>query len=306
MTGSLLTRLFRYGMIVRSLAFPGALIALTLLLTVWVVTGTQPPPRLAVSPELASSQLEVALAEVGLDMAVTDAPREWVETGRAVGGSDGQSYFVPATTRSSLAGEYALRGVLGTSWRPAIPDLPGPEQVQTLGALIGRILLGIFSLYGVVFGAAMVARDREDGSLEVDCSLAIPRWVHGTARLLAGSLVLCAFLATSLLMLQSLIGVEDLLGWTGHGTAAAIGSVSLGMVSAGRSKSRTGLGTALALGLTLVTGFFGVGVVAPWIGQWLPMASIVTGGSPVGALVTALLLAVTSATLLTRFGLRAG
>ena len=304
MTRSLLTRLLRYGMIVRSLAFPATLIALTLLLTVWVVQGTQPAPILAVTTEFSSAVLERELHQVGLAMQVVEDPLEWVQTGRATAGTDGQTYWVTSTSRRTLSGEHAVRRVLGANWRPAIPDLAPPEQIQMLGTLIARVLLGIFSLYGVVFGAAMVARDREDGSLEVDCSLPIPRWVHGTARITAGATLLIVFLTSSLFMLQALVGVADATNWILHGTAASVSSVALGLVSAGRARLNTGFGAALALGLTLATALFGIGYGAPTVGQHLPLASIITGGDPLTPLFSGSLLTAFAILWFTRFGLR--
>ena len=304
LTRSLLTRLLRYGMIVRSLAFPATLIALTLLLTVWVVQGTQPAPIMAVTSEFSSSQLDHELKRVGLSMQVVDDPMQWVQSGRATAGTDGATYWVSSTSRLTLAGEHAVRTVLAANWRPAIPELAPPEQIQALGTLIARVLLGIFSLYGVVFGAAMVARDREDGSLEVDCALPIPRWVHGTARVSAGSALLIVFLTSSLYMLQALVGVMNANQWLIHGTAASLASVALGLVSAGRAKLNTGFGAALALGLTLATALFGIGYGAPIVGQHLPLASIVTGGDPLVPLLSSSVLTLFAIAWFTRFGLR--
>ena len=304
MTRSLVTRLLRYGMIVRSLAFPGTLIALTMILTVWVVQGTQPAAILAVTPEVSSPILQKELQQVGLTMQETEAPLEWVMSGQAAAGTDGQTYWVTSTSRVALSGEHAVRTVLGANWRPAIPDLAPPEQIKTMGTLIARVLLGIFSLYGVVFGAAMVARDREDGSLEVDCSLPIPRWIHPSARVIAGSVLLTVFLTSSIFMLQALIGVADAHSWLIHGIASSVASVALGLVSAGRARLNTGFGAALALGLTLATALFGIGYAAPQIGQHLPLASLITGGEPLVPLLSSGILSLVAIFWFTRFGLR--
>lgn len=304
LTISLIVRLLRYGMIVRSLTFPGALIAITLLLTVGVVSGTQPPPILAVTPNIESVYVDTAAKEVGLEMVVSTNPKKRVQKGRAAAGSDGVTYWVTGTNRTTLAGEHALRKALGSSWRPAIPHLPAPEQIQQLGTLIVRFLLGIFSLYGVVFGAAMIARDREDGSLEVERALPVPSWVHGTARLSAGALLLGAFATISIWLVQALVGVADSPEWLGHGYAACLTSLAFGLTSAGRARLNTGFGSALALGLTLTTAFLALGYVLPSVGKYLPLGSIATGGSPIIPLANAVLLALLSLLWFTRFGLK--
>ena len=147
-------------MILRSLSFPAALISLTLVLTVAVISWTRPPPVLVVTPQLYSQDLATALDVHDIVLTRDEAPESWVRTSRATAGSDGNTFWVSGTTQTSLTTEIVLRQTLGSTWRPSVPSLPAPETIHELGALIVRLLLGIFALYGVVFGTAMVARDR--------------------------------------------------------------------------------------------------------------------------------------------------
>jgi len=304
LTGTLIQRLLRYGMILRSLSFPAVLISLTLVLTVGVVSWTRPPALLVITPDLYSTHLEEELSKHNIGLVRDSSPENWVRRGAASAGSDGVKFWVSGITQTSLTSESVLRSALKTSWRPTIPSLPSPDRIHQLGALIVRLLLGIFSLYGVVFGTAMVARDREDGSLELDCTLPVRRWVHGTARCLAATTLLCAFLVLSTWMMQAIIGVSNATTLIAHGMAASLASVSLGIVSAGRAKLNSGFGSALALGLTITTACFGIGYGLPGIGQYLPLASVVTGGPAVVPFCTSIVLASGCVLWFTRYGLK--
>lgn len=303
LTATLIRRLLRYGMILRSLSFPAALISLTLVLTVGVISATRPPARLVVTPSLYTKDLAKELQTHDIELISDSEPETWVRNGAATAGSNGVQFWVSGVTKTSLTSEAILRTALGSSWRPTTPSLPKPERIHQLGALIVRLLLGIFSLYGVVFGTAMVARDREDGSLEIDCTLPVRRWVHGAARCLAASTLLVVFLILSTWMMQAIIGVSGATNLILHGVSASLASVSLGIVSAGRAKINSGFGSALALGLTITTACFGIGYALPSIGKFLPLASVVTGGPVAVPLATSTLLALSCVTWFTRYGL---
>ena len=57
-----------------------------------------------------------------------------------------------------------------------------------------------------------------------------------------------------------------------------------------RGGPRTNFSGPLAGALSAATGLFGLGYALPAVGSWLPMASVVTGGSPIAPLGVALLL----------------
>lgn len=304
LTASMLVRLLRYGAIIRSLVFPAGLVGLTLVLTLAVLSLTKVDPVIAVSADLFSQELQEAMDKEGLEVRVTSTPELDVRAGRAAGGSDGTFYWATGMTRDAALGESILRRVRGASWRYAVPKPSDVTDISHFGALMLKLLSGIFSLYGVVFGAAMIARDREDGTLEVDCSLPIPRWLHGASRLSAGCILLSVFLTVSAMVVLSLVGIDHWMRGLSHGIAASMASLGIGLASVGKAKLKSGFGTALATGLTATTALYGVGYVAPAIGQYLPLSSLLTDGPVVSPLVGACILLVVANLYFTRAGLK--
>jgi hypothetical protein len=138
--------------------------------------------------------------------------------------------------------------------------------------------MSIFSLYGVVFGAGLTARDRDDGTLALELSLATPRWVHGAARWLAGTVVLGIWVVLGVAFTGALLGLPDPAAALSDGLAAATASVALGLASVGRASIKTGFAASLALGLVGTTGLLGLGALWPDGGRFIPLASIAAGG----------------------------
>ena len=179
LTLTLIRRLLRYGMILRSLSFPAALISLTLVLTVAVISWTRPPPVLVVTPQLYSQDLATALDVHDIVLtAMKHRNRGCARVAPPVQTAIRFGFREPRKPASRLK---SRRPDIRIDVAAQRPILPAPETIHELGALIVRLLLGIFALYGAVFGTAMVARDREDGSLELDCTLPVHRWVHGAS-----------------------------------------------------------------------------------------------------------------------------
>jgi ABC-type transport system involved in multi-copper enzyme maturation permease subunit len=143
---------------------------------------------------------------------------------------------------------------------------------------MAMLVLAIYALYGVVFGAAMVARDRDQGTLEVELSLPVPAWTHGASRWIAASLVLASWMVLGVAAFVAWIGVEDPGAVVRIGLAAATGAVALGLGSVGRAGLKVGFASSLAAGLTAASALFGLGYAAPDIGVHLPLGSIVAGG----------------------------
>jgi hypothetical protein len=142
-----------------------------------------------------------------------------------------------------------------------------------------ELLCAIYALYGVVFGAGSVARDRTDGTFEAELAMAVPRWMHGAARWIAGSLVLGAFLTLSVLVYDGLAGVGEAGPILRHGLAATTGTTAVGLLSVGRASLRGGFGATLAIGLTTMTFLFGIAFVIPGAAPYVPIASVASDGN---------------------------
>jgi hypothetical protein len=288
LTVALLRRLAREGLVVRSLSFPIALTLGTLVLTVGFVAWLRYTPTVALSPELATDSLQVALVDGGFRPIVVDDPHAALTDGTAWAATDGHTLWMRGGGPGALVVESLVRRHVAASWRPdADVPRPGLSAATAMGRRVVVLLGVLFALYGVVFGAGMVARDRDDGTFEVELSLGVSRWVHGAARLVAGSSVLAAFLILGVALCGAILGLDDPLAMTRHALACAAGSTAIGLLAIGRGGLQAGFTGPLALGMSVATGLLGVGVAAPGLGAWLPLASLTTAGSGWEALVGA-------------------
>lgn len=271
-----LLRIAREGLVVRALIWPGLLTALTLVISSTVVLAFYTDNELALEP--GHPELVAQLEDLGLAVVEDPDPRALVDAEavpRAAYQSEGQ--WVLATTRSgrlSLATEGVLREEIGANWRLKTPK-PGARQVE-LGATL-RVLVGmlgvLYALYGVVFGAAALSRDRASGSLDADLSLPIHRGVHALARILASTLALSAGIAITLGLLAALIGVGRPLAWWAAVTLAGASCTALGLawMAASPGESLTG---PLSRGMTLSLAAISLGFWQPELGRHLPLASM--------------------------------
>jgi hypothetical protein len=267
----------REGLVVRSLVFPVALTVLTLFATIGAVILFRPPGIVALrdDPELVS-----ALAEKRLVPLVVDDPERAVRDGVARVGTDGRTVWMLGEGPEARVTEAILRDRVHARWVPSPNvNLPRGAVARAFGSRLATLMAGVFALYGVVFGAGMVMRDRDDGTLEAERSLPVHAWMHGAARWIAGTLCLAAFLALSLLVFDALVGVDDIGALFRNGAAGAGAATALGLVSVRREGASAGFGGALALGLVLTSALMAAGVLAPGVGRWLPLGSIAAGGS---------------------------
>lgn len=275
--GSHLKRLLRESMARRALGFPVVLTTATLLATLAVVSLGRGVPAVAVAGAVDPTVAE-ALAERGLRAVPTEDPAAAVQDGAAVLGVRGRHLWT-AGGRDALEAEAVLRQSAGASWRPAPPPLPGRAQAASQGQTIATLLMAIYALYGVVFGAGMIARDREDGTLEVELTLGLPRGIHGLTRWTAATAVVGLWVALAILFTASLLGLPDPGATLRHGVAASGSAVALGLASVGRAGLQSGFAASLAAGLSVTTGLLGLGYALPSVGAWLPLASLAAGGS---------------------------
>ncbi|MFK7928197.1 MAG: ABC transporter permease subunit [Myxococcota bacterium] len=290
--GAHLKRLLRENMARRALGFPVVLTTLTLLATLAVVSIGRGRPIVSVHPDTPAS-LQAAVESSGLQTLTDANPHERVQERGAVLGIHGTQLW-SVGGRDALIAEAHARRTLGSTWTPKPPPLPGPDQSQQQGMTIATLLLAIYALYGVVFGAGMIARDRDDATLEVELTLALPRWIHGATRWLAATLVVGLWIGLAVAFTAVLMGLPDPWATARHGLGAAAAAVALGLASVGRAGLRSGFAASLAAGLSVTTGLLGLGYALPAVGAWLPLGSLAaqsgTGWPPLlGSLVIAAL-----------------
>ncbi|TVQ87099.1 MAG: hypothetical protein EA397_19300 [Deltaproteobacteria bacterium] len=287
--GSHLQRLLRESMVRRALGFPVILVGATLLLTLLVVGVFRGPSVLTHDHPLPDHEQATLRAE-GFTLRHHASPRESIASREAVFAVQSARWYTDGS-RQAIEAERVVRQSRGASWWPRPAPLPGIEASVHQGVLMASLILAIYALYGVVFGAGMVARDRDEGNLEAELSLPIPSWLHGASRLLAATLILGTWMALGVSFITALIGTVDPWALGRIGASAALGSVAIGLGSVGRSGLKTGFAATLATGLSMATGLFGLGYALPEVGEWLPLASIIAGGSGWGPMASATLLA---------------
>lgn len=281
LTASMLRRMLREGLVLRSLVFPLALTAGTLVATLVVVSATAVPPVVAVPPGWSDPAIEQRLAGYGFRTEPFADPMAAVLDRDARAATDGRTLWASGWTTDGIVVEAALRERHGSRFvlEPVV-GLPRAADLSWAGALLARLMGAVFALYGVVLGAGMVARDRDDGTLAAEFVLPLPRWLHGASRFVAASTVLAAFVTASLLVFDALIGVPAVAAAARHSVAACTTAVAVGLVSVGRSGLRGGFAGRLAAGLATSFGLYALGVASPALAPWVPIASLgeVRGG----------------------------
>lgn len=276
LTGSHLQRLLREPMVRRALGFPIVLVGLVLGLTLLIVGVLRGPSVVADARGLDAAG-RAALVDAGFVVVDVADARAAVADRQALLGVAPDAWF-SAGGRDAILAEQALRRARGAPWWPEPPPLPDAAYAQRQGRGMAALILAIYTLYGVVFGAAAIARDRDQGTLEAELALPAPAWVHGASRALAAAGVLAAWMIIGITAFAAWIGVADGPALARIGAAAALAAVALGVGAIGRAGLNAGFAAALAGGLSAATALFGVGYAAPSVGAWLPIASIVAGG----------------------------
>jgi ABC-type Na+ efflux pump permease subunit len=296
-TVDLVRRLMREKHVVRSLLWPIALVPITLMFTVfgfvWLEGDWPVGVQAGADPSVAT-----ALRDAGFTPVEVADARSAVLNGTTRTATDGQTVWAASMRGRALQIERALRVRAGADWMVARARPPVADQSQ--GSRVMGVIGVLFVLFGVVFGAGMVARDRDDGTLEAELALGVRRWVHGAARWVAGSVVLLAHYALAVLVLHAILGVEGAWQVARHGIAACAGSVAVGLLVVGRAGLKAGFSGPLASGLALASGLVAVGLVAPAVGGWLPIASMLAGGDGFAPLVGALALGAAAIAVFTR------
>jgi len=293
LTASMIQRLLREGMVLRSLVWPGLVASGTLMVTVAFLALTRPSRSIAVPPDL-PDDLVAALEErqFALLRMEPEAIPAAIEQGRQPIGTDGTTLWVRGSSVVSLEVEYLLRRRAGARWMPLPEPLPDAASASLAGRNIVRVLGMLFVMYGAVFGLGGVARDRDNGSLEAELALPVPRWISGMSRWLASTFTLGLFFTLSILWIAAIVGVKDAPSVIRHGIAACGASVAIGIGIVGTAGLKQGFAGPFALVVVVLTGITTLGALGI---DWLPLASLFSEGSGWPAIAVAMVMGVISA-----------
>jgi hypothetical protein len=277
LTGSLVRRLLREPLVLRSLVFPVLITAGVLLGFLAIVAVVKAPMVVAVPPGFASARLSADLAQYELRVAEFKDPANAVQWGLARAGTDGSTVWTRGPVVEGGLVERVLREQRGSRWRldaEASRPSAGGREARDTGRRFARMLASIFALYGVVFGAGMIARDRADGSLGVEFTLPSSRMLPGLARFAAAFLVLTAFLVPSLWVLDALVGVPHIAVMCRLGVAAAAASAGIGLATMAQSGVKGGFAGPLGVALIAAFGALVTGRLVPAMAPWMPIGSL--------------------------------
>jgi hypothetical protein len=278
LSASIVLRLLREGLVVRALAWPGLLTALSLFVSAAVTIAWRQNPVIYVSDASMAAPLEAAhflpIIDPAAAASLADGRAEravWREDGRLV---LGVTWGGTLTTKA----EGALRDAVGERWRIESPPPQKSERDRGELRLITGAVAGIvgllFTLYGVVIAAGSLYRDRSSGVLESDLALPVERWLHAAARLVALSVVLGPALAVSLWIVDALLPISDLPTWMFADLLATLTGGALGVALMARANAGRGFSGPLSQALTASMALISFGYVQPAIGRFLPLTSL--------------------------------
>lgn len=275
---AIVLRLLREGLVVRALAWPGLLTAMSMFVSASATIAWRNNPVIYVSDSALVAPLELDAFEVTVDpnpeATLLDGRSEravWVENGHYVLGQTWGGLL-------TLKAESRLRELRGDRWRIHLPPLvKRSRDSEDLGPITGMLagIVGLlFTLYGVVIGAGSLYRDRSSGVLESDLALPIPRWTHAAARLVALATVLGPALVVSLLIVDALLPIHHIGMWMFECFVAALLGGVLGVALMARSDARRGFSGPLSQALTLNMAMVSLGYWAPDVGRFFPLLSL--------------------------------
>jgi hypothetical protein len=274
-TLSLTVRLLRERFVIRSLVWPPIISVLALGGTVAVALLLGRAPIVAVGPDAAA--LEPALRAEGLAVVEAGDPEASARSGAVDAATDGRSVWGHRGSTEPV--ERVVRRAVHASWYPAGGQSDRGQPNASTNGLLPRLVAILYPLSGAVFGLASVARHRDDGTLEAELALPIPRWVPGAARWIAPTVVLGAAILGNILLYGAILNADADRGLLLAGAAAAAGSVALGIAVVGTHGLDRGLSGPLSVALVAVAGLVGLGLAAPAVGALLPVSSVVVAGS---------------------------
>lgn len=320
-----LQRMVRDDIVLRALLAPPVVLAGTLALTGAVVATGGAPGPVAVASDRAEQVLVLAdvawvrVDDVDAALAAGATDRGLVRRGEAwqiESRPSGWARWSGNRMRADLELEAAVREVTGAQWRLALP--PTPDRGPTLAgqvSMLARVLSVLYTLYAVVLAAAATVRDRQTGVLEATSGVPVSKVVRPASRLAALVVAVGGVLVATQLLVGVLLGHGQPLLWGLQGLAAVVVGAALGLVApAGRglqprgplTGAPDGLSTPLSHALVAVTTLGGVGVGAPVVGAWLPVAGLAAGDGGLSAAVCGCVVAVVVALWSVRRAGRAG
>lgn len=277
LTASLIRRLLREPLVLRSLVFPVLITAGVLLGFLGLVAIIKAPMIVAVPPGFPSERLAADLAPYELRVGEFSDPATAVQWGLARAGTDGDTVWTRGPVVEGGLVESVLREERGARWRldaDATRPGAGGKDAEEQGRRLARMLASIFALYGVVFGAGMIARDRNDGSLGVEFTLPRSRFVPGFARFVASFVVLGSFLVPSIWVLDALVGVPEIGLTCRLGIAAAAASSGIGLATMAQSGVKGGFAGPLGFALIAAFGALVTGRLVPAMAPLMPIGSL--------------------------------
>jgi len=275
---AIVLRLLREGLVVRALAWPGLLTALSMFASASITIAWRNSPIIYVSEKSLVAPLVADEFEVTLDPDPEAALRDG-RTERAVW-REGNKLVLGATWGGMLTSraESVLRKQVRERWLLEVPPPPKRSrdsvELRPITGLLAGVVGLLFTLYGVVIGAGSLYRDRSSGVLESDLALAVPRWIHAAARLLALTSVLGPALVVSLYVVDALLPIHHLGYWMFAGLLAALIGGALGVALLARADSRRGFSGPLSQALTASMALISLGYWAPGVGHFLPLMSL--------------------------------
>ncbi|MEQ1506688.1 MAG: ABC transporter permease subunit [Myxococcota bacterium] len=300
LTAASIVRMLREGLVLRSMVWPGLVVSTTLAVTLIVASLLRPGRDLAVGPTT-DPALVAELDDAGFAVYPVDDPGTEVHRGGYSLGTDGHTVWIYGTPPAALELEARVRTRVSAPWQPVPIPLPEPTGDFSRGDVGCHVLALLFVLYGLVFGLGGVARDRDDGTLEAELALPIPRWVGGMARWIASTLILSSFYVVSILVVSSVLPVPGFAPVLWNGIAACGAGAAIGLAVVGSAGIKQGFSGPFAAGMTFATGLATVGAALG--ATWLPIASLFAGGSGGSALAVSVGTGIGSALL---YGWRAG
>lgn len=276
LTASMVQRFLREGVVLRSMIFPVVLVIAVLVGTVGFVTWWRVEGA-ALTPALATPEFRAAIEGAGGTVIVAEDPEAVVRAGQAAYGTDGKTLWVDHSGLPPQALESAVRKELGTVWRPyqthEIRSSQSRSDTSSTG--IAQFIGALFAMYGVVFGAGAIARDRDDGTLDAELSVALPMWVAALARWSAATLVLGLYFGMSVAMLHAVIGLATPWALAINGATASSTAAVIGMAAIGRGSKTRGFAGPMSAGLVIVMGLFSAGIATPTLAAHVPIASMI-------------------------------
>lgn len=290
-------RLVRQRVVVRSLTIPISLTIGTVVLTLLVATWLGGSGVVVLSPALAErTELCAEIRAEGWTIHTDPNPREAIEGGGGWAASDGETLWVQQRSTHTLRFEELLRKELGAAWRPH-PTLVKPpvEYAAKKGKLLAQLMGMLFVMYGVVLGAGLVARDRDQGILEAEFSMPVPIWMHAASRWIASTLVLTIFLQFAVATFTAFLSMPDPAAIMRHGLSGTMASTALGLLVIGKAGIKRGFSGPVAAGISAATFCCSLGYALPDAqSAWIPMASLASDSSGWESLLIALLFSCTA------------